>query len=119
VAQENANVLHAGLQTVVQPPGNHPFAAVAATGIDLSTLRLIAPGVFRFSLVVAIADTELLVTMASGPDLGSFTRDANWRRVAGDTTQRAFEVLTEGEIPWSIAFWRIPPIGPVVPFTPP
>lgn len=119
MAQENANVLQAALHAD-QDPGP-ALRCVAATGIDLATLQFFTgPDFYRFSLVDPIADSELVVSLAGGVDANGNPREIGWRRVAGDTTQRAFEVVSAiGALRWSIQFWRVPPIGPSAPFASP
>lgn len=116
MAQENANVLHAALHAD-QDPGPE-LRCVAATGVDLATLQFIAPNVYRFSLVEAIADPELVVSLAAGLDDDGGARAIGWRRAPGDLTLRVFDVLPENNLPlrWSIEFWRVPPCGPSAPF---
>lgn len=124
MAQENANVLAAAIH-VKAVPGGGPLNAVAATGIDLATLKFVLTVnaiAWRFYLNEAIADDVLVVSGLSGPGVSGDPVPLSWRRIAGDATQRGFEILTPAgqnpAISFSVQFWRIPTIGPSVPFTP-
>lgn len=123
MAQENANVLQAGMHVEAVGP-NSVREVVAATGIDLSSLSVVVTPnntvLLRFLLNEPIADDVLLVSTASRPSdpLGP-PLSVSWQRTAGDTTQRAFEVLVPAPatpLGFSIQFWRIPSIGPSVSF---
>jgi len=135
MAQENANVLVATLYAKAAPNTTAPLRCVAATGIDLATLqRLAGDSIYRFLLNEAISDDVLSVSISGAPvvipNVSPVSIGTNWRRVPGDTTQRAFEVLigsvslpmpppvTYFSDAFAIQFWRIPSIGPAVPFAP-
>lgn len=130
MAQENANVLHAGLHFRFPPgdpnvPGFVLAEVIAATGVDLASLQqIVLPGadpVLRFDLVTPIADEEMLVSTAGGWSVENATPSSVfWRRAAGDTTKRRFDLFIgiRTDCAYSIQFWRIPPSGPPVQFTP-
>jgi hypothetical protein len=136
MAQENENVLHAALHCVSTtpaptPPDLAPVFVVASTGVEVASLTRPSALIFRFMLNEAIADEELTVSMAVDDGEGLTGTIANWRRVAGDLTQRHFEVEAgalvlimpppspASPVNFCIQFWRIPKAGPPIAFPEP
>jgi len=123
MAQEHADTLHAAIafEAFEDPPGTPRTRVVAATGIDLASVRRwpgnnpALPGalLYAFDLVEAISDAALVILQGMGPMPGNppISND-NARRAIGDTTQRRFWVWLRENLDHNlwIEFHRIPTI---------